>query len=123
MRIVILVLALASMAPAVPRQARVDGPRVFVVGSNAAGSVRAVYTCSGFGAGPVVDVHTEGSQGGRIKDLMITPTGSGEATFSFTLEYDLGTTNPRNVTIFVTAGTGKVNDGFERINVDVRRSG
>ncbi len=122
MRIAVIILALASMAPAAPRQARVEGPKVFIAGWNSAGAVRAAYACTGFGSGPVVDVHVEGGLGSRIRDLAVTPAGPGDASFSFTLEYDTGIANLGPVHIFVTSGTGKSGDPFERFAVDVRRS-
>lgn len=121
MRIPVLMLALASLAPAKVQQPHVEGPRVLVVGSNAAGAARATYTCSGFGGSPVVDVHTDGGQG-RIRDLEVRRTGAGSADFAFTLEYDFGTTTPREVWIVVTGGTGKASDGHEKVRVEVRRA-
>lgn len=105
------------MAPAVPQQAKVEGPRVLVVGADSAGAVRALYTCSGFGSGPVVDVHTNLIMGDRIRDLVLTSTAPGAATFSFTLQYNTSTTDSKEVCIFVTDATGK---SLVKLNVPVR---
>ena len=122
MRITCVLIGLSVMAPAAPQQATIVGPKVLVVGANSAGAVRATYKCSGFGVGPVVDVHTIGRANALIQDLDLFITAPGEASFSFSLNYEGGTTNPKEVWIFVSRGTGGANDKPEKLKVNILRA-
>ena len=102
MRIACILIGLTALAPVTPQEASITGPQVLIVGSNSGGSVRATYKCAGLGAGPVIDVHTKDSAHGLIRDLDVLITAPGEATFSFTLEYASGTTNPKELWIFLS---------------------
>ncbi len=106
-------LILAALVPAGAAKAAIVGPKVFFIANQGPGQVSGVFTLSGFGDTPTIDVHCN-SNGVSIRDLVIA-----SGTVRFTADYL--NTAPANFEIIVYGSTG-AGTSMERARVEVRRT-